>query len=185
MLLNMNRKRSILITVAWVSISFIYYMFFINKQYTNGHNIITIGGDIKVAYKTVNMPYGFNDRFISLFDKNGTCDQYIRNGVIDFKYEYNNKLYDANRHTNFNLDSSFKDKDPLKIILKTKKDINKCEFEVSPYPGKLILFLKALIFTIIPFFLVLINIIYPIYEYIMTIIIKKIGSITKRDKKAR
>lgn len=164
-----SRKRFfwLIITFVWVFISIIF-LYIIDKSNNYNDNIITIDNNKKVAYKIFYTPLRLLnvESFVEINTKSDMCSKYIKKGVISLKYEHDEKLYDIDEYRSFNMDAKFKYKDPIKVIVKTKKDIGKCEFHVFVYPGKINIFLTGIILYLIPFFLVLSNVFLPIVREI-------------------
>ena len=103
--------------------------------------------------------------FIDVNPQEKICREYVKNGIIDLKYEYDGKMYSVGKYNRFEMDKSFKYKKPIKIILETKKDISKCDFNVFVYPGKFNILINGIIFFLLPIFLVYKTILLPIVKY--------------------
>ncbi len=149
----MNIKR-----VLWLIIIFIWVLLSIDDAILFLHNSdnrrITIDKDHKIAYETYYIPLQLlNIRsFISIHPQEEICEEYVKDGIIDLKYEYDGKIYSVGKYNSFEMDESFKYKKPIKIILEAKKDIVKCNFNVFIYPGKFNIPINGIIFFWLPFF---------------------------------
>jgi len=163
----MKRKQLI-----WFSITIIWGIISITYIKLNVPKTIEIGGNKRESNVTIHFPFRiFNKEkgFIALDTEGNSkliCYDYLQNEVINAKYEHNGKNYVFVNARSINFNSEFKHNDQLKIILSTKKNIQKCKFNILIYPGKINLFMKGLIFFIFPLLLVLKNIIIPLLKFI-------------------
>jgi len=179
----MNIKR-----VLWLIIIFIWVLLSIDDAKIILHNgdngRISIDKDHKIAYKTYYIPLHLSNigSFISIGPQEDICKEYVKNGIIDLKYEYDGKIYSVGKYNSFEMDESFKYKKPIKIILEAKKDIVKCNFNVIIYPGKIDIPINGIIFFWLPIFLVYKTILLPIVKYIFGKIKFKILSLRQNNK---
>jgi len=157
----------------WLSITFVYVLIsiiFINiidKPNDYDESIIAIGNNKKIAYKIFYTPLRWIDvsSFVDISSKSDTCNKYIEKGVINLKYEHREKLYAVDEYGSFDINTKFKYRDPIKVILEAKKDIGKCEFYVYVYPGKFNMLFTGIIFFWLPIFLMYANVFLPIAKY--------------------
>lgn len=164
----MSKKRFfwLSITLIWVLASIVFTNR-INKPYSSNGSVITIDNSKKIVYKVVYAPLRLVDvhSFVDINSKNNMCNQYIKQGAISLQYEYEGKRYTVDKYGNFDIDTKFKYRAPIKVILEAKKDVGKCNFFIFVYPGKLNMLLIGIIFFWLPIYLVFINIILPIVKY--------------------
>jgi hypothetical protein len=164
----MSRKRFFFlsITFIWVFIS-IVFINVIDKPNDYNESIIAIGNNKKISYKIFYTPLRWMDvsSFVDISSKNNICNNYIKKGVINLKYEHEKKLYTVDKYGSFDIDAKFKYRDSIKVILEAKKDIGQCEFYVYVYPGKFNILLTGIIFFWLPLFLVYANVFLPIIRY--------------------
>jgi hypothetical protein len=164
--MNIKRFFYLGITFVWVFISIIFINV-IDKRKDYSESIMTIDNSKKMVYKIFNTPLRWIDEksFISISSKSDMCNKYIENGGVNLKYEHKGKIYTVDKYGNFNIDSNFKYKDPIKIILETKKDIEQCKFNIFVYPGKFSMLLTGIVFFWLPIFLIYGNVFLPIIKY--------------------
>ena len=164
----MSKKRFfwLSITLVWLLVSIVFANMN-NKSLDSAKGSIVINNSKKVASKVFYAPLRLTDTrsFVHIYSKNNVCRDYVEQGVINLKYEYRGKVYAVSKHGSFDLDAKFKYGDSIKVTLEAKKDIQKCEFFITPYPGKYTILLTGILFYLLPAFLVYFNILLPIVRY--------------------
>jgi len=164
----MNNKRviGIIVTAIWVVVTIIFLKIDNNSNYMKS---IIVNNSKKIYYEKLYFPIALVDNHYSLniYSNDNMCNEYIEKGIVKFKYIYNKKIYyNLDNYRSFKIYNKTKGNDSIKIILEVKNDIKKCKFNILIYPGKLNLFVKAILFFFIPLILILANVILPIFGYI-------------------
>lgn len=134
----------------------------IDKTIDYEDSFIVLSNDNKTAYKIFYTPLRLmkTKSFVDIGSKNDICNKYIETGVVNLKYEHKGSMHNISEYGNFDLNTKFRD--PIKVILESKKSISKCKYYVTVHPGKFNIIFSGIILFWIPFFLTYANIFLPI-----------------------